>query len=384
MDRSSKAPSPNIILALMGLSAVAIMFALLPVKGPPDSDFVLFLDGWMETIRHVGWKSVAGGFSEYTPPYIYLLNLAALLEPAVGTTAAVKLVNLPFVISCAAGVGALVARASKDSDLGKVAAAVTIVSPSLLVNSFAYGQCDAIFTSFVLWFVYFAMCDRPKTASLMFGIALSFKLQAIFVSPLLAVLFLWKRVRLPHLLIIPATYIALMLPAFLAGRPWAELFTVYLRQGSLMQDLSLNAPNPWWLLRGAVPYKIGVFAGVLAGVVTGVLIVWRSMTLPRLATALLLVAAASAALLPWVLPKMTARYFFLADLLTIALAFARPRLWPAAVLVQLGSLLSVFAYFVNWGTAVFGLVPMTCGLGLIAFEFFVGDQDGPKVRFEAV
>jgi Gpi18-like mannosyltransferase len=368
MDERKKSLPPNIILAMMALAAVAVLRALLPVEGPPDSDFAYFLYPWMNVIRHEGLASIAGGFSEYTPPYIYLLNVAAVIEPVVGTMAAIKLTNLPFVISCAWGVGALVNEVSGDRDLGKIAAAVTLVCPSLLINAFAHGQCDAIFTSFLIWFVYFAMRDRPVLACLMFGLAFSFKLQAIFVAPLLLALLLWRRIKLWHLLIIPATYVAMMIPAALAGRPWGRLLTIYLRQGDLMQDLSLNAPNPWWFLRGVVDYKVGMIVGTAVGAAAVALLAWRSVKLSRTSFSILLLAATSAALLPWVLPKMTARYFFIADLLTIALAFVRPRLWPAAVLIQIGSLIAVFAYFSHWASAAFAVGPTTFGVLLLAYE----------------
>jgi Gpi18-like mannosyltransferase len=379
MDERTKGLSPNVILAMMALAAVAVLRSLLPVKGPPDSDFAFFLLPWMEVIRHEGVASIAGGFSEYTPPYVYLLNVAVLIEPVVGTVTAIKLINLPFVISCAWGIGALVREASGDKDLGKIAAAVALICPSLLINSFAYGQCDAIFTSFLIWFVYFAVRSRPRLACLMFGLAVSFKIQAVFVSPLIVVLLLWRRIRPLHLLIIPATYIAMMVPAALAGRPWGRLLTIYLRQGDLMHDLSLNAPNPWWFLRGIVDYKVGLIAGLLAGGIVVALLVWRSMKLQRTVASVLLIAAVAAALLPWVLPKMTARYFFVADLLTIALAFVRPRLWPAAVLIQIGSLIAVFAYFSHWATAAFAVGPTTAGVFLLAYELLVASEDRERI-----
>jgi Gpi18-like mannosyltransferase len=375
MNDRTHSLSPTTILALMALAAVASMFALLPVRGPPDSDFVMFLNPWMDVIRHQGIASIAGGFSEYTPPYIYILNVAALIEPTVGRIAAIKIANIPFVISCAWGIGAIVREVSGDKNLSKIAAGVTLVCPTLLINSFAHGQCDAIFTSFTLWFVYFAIRDRPVLACLMFGLAVSFKLQAIFVSPLLLTLLLWRRMELFHLSIIPAVYVAMMVPAALAGRPWNSLMTIYLRQSDLLQDLSLNAPNPWWFLRGVVDYRAGVIAGVVIGVIAIALIVWRSLKLPRTTLSILLVATASAALLPWVLPKMTARYFFIADLLIVALAFARPRLWPAAVLIQIGSLIAIFSYFADWSSAAFAVGPTTAGVILLMYELIVRREE---------
>jgi len=368
MDERTKSLSPNVILAMMALAAVAAARALLPLEGPPDSDFVLFLNRWMDVIRHQGVASIAGGFSEYPPTYIYLLNIAALIEPAVGTVVAIKLINVPFVISCALGTGSLVRDISGEKDRGTIAAAVTLICPTLLINSFAQGQCDVIFASFLLWFVYFAARGRPVLACLMFGLALSFKQQAIFILPLLLTLLLWRRIKLWHLLIIPAAYVVMMVPAALAGRPWGDLLTVYVRQMDVMHELSLNAPNPWWFLHSIVDYKFGVIAGLIAGAVAGALLVWRSVRLPKTAMSILLIAATSAAVLPWVLPKMTARYFFIADLLTIAVAFVRPRLWPVAVLIQIGSLVAISAYFSRWGTAALAFWPTTLGVILLVHE----------------
>ncbi|MFL6725388.1 MAG: glycosyltransferase 87 family protein, partial [Sphingomicrobium sp.] len=293
---------------------------------------------------------------------------AAMFEPAVGTVAAVKLINVPFVAAVAAGIGALVRQATGDGNLSKIAAAVTIVSPSILLNAFGYGQCDVIFTAFVIWFVYFAMRDRPALACVMLGFGVAFKLQAMFISPFLVMLLLWRRIKVRHLLLIPLIYIVMMVPAAIAGRPWSELLTVYFRQSDVMHELSLNAPNPWCFLHGVVDYHAGVVIGLAAGALTTVLIVWRSQTLPKTMIAQLLVAAASVAFLPYVLPKMTERYFFTADMLTIALAFARPRLWPAAVLIQMGSLVGSISYFAQWSTAGLAFVPMTLGIGILVYE----------------
>lgn len=371
MDQREKGLSANVILAMMALAAVATARALLPIEGPSeDSDFVLFLYPWMAAIRHQGLASIAGGFSEYTPPYIYLLNVAALIEPAVGTVAAIKLVNAPFVASCAWGIGSIVRHVSGEDDRGTIAAAVTLVCPSLLINAFAHGQCDAVFASFLIWFVYFAVRERPVLACLMFGLAVSFKLQAMFLSPLLLTLWFWRRVRFWHLLLIPATYVLMMTPAALAGRPWGELLTVYVGQAKLKHDLSLNAPNFWWFTRGHGWYPVAVWIGLALGAVGGLFIVWRSVRLDRKTISVLLIAAVCAALMPAILPKMTSRYFIIADLLSIALAFVRPRLWPAAVLIQIGSVLAVSSYFfAGWGVATLAFGPMTLGVGIVVYEF---------------
>jgi Gpi18-like mannosyltransferase len=384
MNERAKGLSSEVVVAMMALAAVAIARTLLPIEGPAQGDLKLFLHPWMEVIHQSGLASISGEFSEYTPPYIYLLNVAAWIEPWLNTTVAIKLINVPFVVACAWGIARIVREISGNRSLGMTASAVTLICPSLLINAFAFGQCDAIFTSFLIWFVYFAMRERPLLACLMFGMALSFKLQAMFLAPLLGTLCLWRRVRIWHLFLIPGAYLAMMIPAAIAGRPWTELLTIYVRQGNVMHDLSLNAPNPWWFLRILIDYRTGLIVGLLAGLAVAILLVWRSMKLPRTAIVILLLTTVSAAVMPWVLPKMTARYFFIADLMTIALAFARPRLWPAAVLVQIGSVLAILSdFFVPWGSAALGFGPMTLGVGILAYEVFREPQRAEIAQSEA-
>src|SRR6185503_4470866 len=106
------------------------------------------------------------------------------------------------------------------------AAAVLCVAPTPLVNAFAWPQADCIFTSFLALFVLFAIKKAPVAAASMFGVALAFKLQAMFLAPLLLYLILAKRMRVWHLACVPIIYLLMMLPAAIAGRPWFELVTV--------------------------------------------------------------------------------------------------------------------------------------------------------------
>jgi hypothetical protein len=83
--------------------------------------------------------------------------------------------------------------------------------------------------------------------------------------------------------------------------------------------------------------------------------------------------------MPYVLPNMTGRYFFVADILTVALAFVRPRLWPAAALIQLGSLLAYLTYFTGVGMAYAAVFPTTCGLLLLAFAWVESRRDTTSI-----
>ena len=204
------------------------------------------------------------------------------------------------------------------------------------------------------------------------GPALSFKAQSLFLAPLLLYLFLSGQMRLRHLLAIPCIYLLMMVPAAMAGRPWKELLTVYYVQALDSAELSVFAANPWWFVGHfhLMSPLAGLIAGILLGGATGLAIALASLMLRRGAGTNLLVAAVSAAALPYVLPRMHDRYFFIADLLTLAMAFAWPRYWLAAVLFQAGSLTSYLAYFGLSATGPgYAVVPMTAGLVLLLSAF---------------
>lgn len=357
--------SPMMLLTLMACAGFSVALALVTLAGPPDGDFALFLLPWMDIIRERGVVSISAEFSAYTPPYIYLLNIASLIEPLVGTVVAVKLVNIPFVVATALGIGALVREETGDPGKADLATALSFVIPTMLLNAFAFGQADVILSSFLIGFVLFAMRGKPAIAAVMFGLALSFKLQTIFLSPLLLYLLMSKQMRLRDVLLIPLTYTMMMLPAVLAGRPWTELFSIYSGQTELMHDLSLNAPNPWWFLRW-MDYRTGVIAGLIAGGFAGAAIVAFSL---RTKGQMLLIATVCAAVMPYILPKMTSRYFFVADILAIALAIARPGMWPVAVLIQIGSLVAYVSYFSTLSTTASAFIPMTLGIILLVYFF---------------
>ena len=306
----------------------------------------------MAAIRERGLASISGEFSEYTPPYIYLLNIASWIEPYVGTVPAVKLVNLPFVIVLSFGVGGLVTSLSEDPERGRIAAALMLLVP------------------FMILFLLLAIRGRPLAAVAMFGLAFSFKQQALFLAPVLAYLILSRQMRAWHVLIIPLVYVLAMVPAAAAGRPWPELFAIYRHQSGLMHELSMNAPNPWWFARVVIDYGTGVWIGLLLGIAAAIAIVaWAIRLEPGPATTLL-VALMCAAILPYVLPKMNPRYFFVAEMLSIALALAQPRMWLIAVLLQFASLLSILAYFTQTSLGpTMAFIPMTFAICLLVDTF---------------
>jgi len=80
--------------------------------------------------------------------------------------------------------------------------------------------------------------------------AFGFKLQAVFVLPVYAVLWMTGKIKWYHFLLFPAGYVALVLPAVLLGRPFWDTVTLYFSQtGSIGDAMNYNSSSIFALIR---------------------------------------------------------------------------------------------------------------------------------------
>lgn len=170
---------------------------------------------------------------------------------------------------------------------------------------------------------------RPWWACLFFGLALSFKLQAVFFLPVLLIMMLVNRQRLVAVLAIPAAFAAMLVPAWLAGRSLSSLLMVYPNQistggtggaagrsgggGLSTQSTGLgtwtkNAPTLYQWVNGSTGWVI-LGAACAAAILIGATywLAWRAG--PLSTGQIVLLAAALVLAVPFFLPEMHERYF---------------------------------------------------------------------------
>lgn len=335
-DQHSRLPAAWLSLAL-GLACHALLWPL------QTFDMREFLIPWMEHIRAAGpVGAFAEPFSNYTPPYLYLLAAASPLVPLLSLTGSIKLVSAIGTLWLVAATWRLLAAAGIPSP-GR-AAALAILLPTAILNAALLGQCDALWAAPCLLAVAAAIERRMAAMLVWTGIAFAFKAQAAFLAPFVFAVLIAERAPWRLWLIPPAIYAAAMLPAWASGWPAADLATVYLRQAGHFDQLAMNAPNLWQLttsLGGALPLEPLAFAAAALASLAFLVRFGRPGAMPDPIAAALL----SALLLPGLLPRMHDRYFFLADLLAFALAMTwRSRDgWLIFAAVQAGSSLALFA-----------------------------------------
>ena len=319
-----------IFLAAITLVAMAMRVALFPIE---SGDYHQFLHGWFTQLKEAGGLGGIGlEIGDYMPPYFYILALLTYLP--VDDLVSIKLVSCIADILLAALVFRLVRLRWRSPSYAAAAYCAVLFLPSVFLNSAAWGQCDAIFVSALLAFLYHADQGHSNRAVLWYAVSIIFKLQAVFLGPLVLYLLLKRRIRLRSVWIFPAVYLAACLPAALMGRNLWSLLTVYFAQAGQYNLLAMFLPNPYtWFGDSTSPAlsRAGIF--LAGGIVLCVLFfLWQHRH--RLTRGLLLsLALFFAILVPFLLPHMHERYYYPADVLSVVFAFYYPKKWyvPAAV-----------------------------------------------------
>jgi Gpi18-like mannosyltransferase len=283
-----------------------------------------FVVPWLDTIlERGGVHAFSAPFSNYTPPYLYLLALVSPLTSILPKISVIKLLSVGGTICLVMAVRRLLRIAGNDRP--SEAAAWLFLVPSIAINAAGWGQCDAFWSAACVMAVAAAIGGRLVPMLLWFGVAIAFKAQALFLAPFIAQQLIVRRASVWFWPIPVFVYAAAMVPAALAGWPLMDLFTVYLRQAAWNPDFIGNAANPWSVVQiaaasGAASWTwVGDLAAPAAAGVY-VLAYRRTEGNPHVTITLALL---SAVLVPFLLPKMHERFFFLADVLAFVLMAAR-------------------------------------------------------------
>jgi len=416
------------IFGLLFIGAVVLRIALFHVQ---TSDYTFFLSNWYDFIKsHNGFAAFKYSFSNYNVPYLYLL--AILTYTPIPKLIAIKSLSVLFDVLLGLFTYLLIRDASDKSRYymsnlkypcsyaAIIGVLVVLFAPTIFINSAAWGQADATYTAFCLGSLYFLLTKRPAWACIFFGLAISFKLQAIFFLPVLLVLLFKKRLPVQYLALIPLVFVLLLVPAFVAGRSAGSLLSIYVGQvttggvgggvasgtggrfnggqfprsgagsfnggtgtrpingtggtgtgtgtgqfprrgtgsfngggfggrgSSSSSSLTLNAPSMYqWFAAGTSKAWewLGIILGGLFVLLIGGLVIGSKREITS--GIILKIALVFAVAIPFLLPEMHERYFYLADVLSILYAFYYPRRFYVPILVQFCSLFSYAPYFLG-------------------------------------
>ena len=210
------------------LLAVAVVVRL-PFLGVVSADFTTFLSGWYDHLAQHGFAGLGDHVGNYEPLYLYLL-LGATSLPA-PPLLAVKLVSMAFDLALMLVAYRIVSYLRPGTWWPYVAAGAVAVTPTVVLNSAAWAQCDAIFATFTLLALDALLRRRTLTAAAWWGLAMATKPQAVFLLPLALIVLLVRRVPVRRALaaavIAPAVFVLTLLPAVVAGESVPYLLGLY-------------------------------------------------------------------------------------------------------------------------------------------------------------
>ncbi len=304
-------------------------------------DYNEFLEPWVNFIKAHGYSdSLKYNFYNYTPSYIYILIGIAKL--GFYPLYSIKIVSILFEYLLAFYIGKIAWLKYKSNLVFWISFAVVPLLPTLLLNGAVWGQCDSIYSAFVVGSIYYIFKKKQFLSVLFLGLALAFKIQAIFILPVYFVLILRREIKWYYFLLVPVIYFLSILPTWLYGRPFSELSTIYLSQSNYYKSLTTFFPNVYiWLNDDFYDLKklFGLIFTILFTIIIGVLFSRKKYNF-NFETWIKL-AFLSVIIMPFILPGMRERYLYLGDVFAVMYFFH----FPKKIGISLGILfVSFYAY----------------------------------------
>ncbi|MGN0995655.1 MAG: glycosyltransferase 87 family protein [Candidatus Ventricola sp.] len=381
-------------LAFVGAFAALTMLARVSMLDYVAADYTYFLSGWTQMFREGGFSMLAKNVGDYNLLYQYALLLIA--KTPLHDLYLIKLLTMVFDYLLALAM----MRAARRFGGERAALPVLLIVmalPTVLLDGACWGQCDSVYVFFIVMSLYLLETDRPGWSAASLAIAFAFKLQTIFFFPVVLLGLIHKKYKPRHAGVFFASYLVTMLPALVAGRPFFDALSVYANQSmnQYYDRLTYNAPNLYlffpmleasnsqeftWLryvpgidAKGTNAYLDAALlpdlqhAVLYACILLTVLVVgywlihYREVT-PDMTLAFALFFAI---FLPYVMPKIHERYFYLADMLSILYACSRRDRRFMPLLVVGASLMSYVPYLMRQRPIDERWLALAMGLALV-------------------
>ena len=350
----------KIFLFTIILFAVAIRLLVIPWK---TADYYTFREWFLVFQEHgiVGFKYIYQETSaNYSGAYIIPLYLVSLLPKFsidiysdLYIITYIKLISIIFDFCIAFMTYKIIKEYGKKDYVALFAFASILFSPLVFFNASFWGQIDGMWTFFIVLAVFYLYKESNFWAFIFYGIALTIKLQAIFIFPLFIILYFKKYFSIKYFLLIPIPHLFFSVVMFLLGTPFIDAFVKFSKQVSF--KMSHGAPTFPYLITGDILLEnyyesiLGAFFIMLAIVFCAVfLFISLKQKEKRLSLdSLILWSLIMTFTLPFFLPSMHDRFFYAAEIFAIIFAFMKPKYFYIPILIMLSSLSTYVGYLFN-------------------------------------
>lgn len=311
----------NIIFIYFIVACIVLCFVRINFLDYRSGDYNSFLLPWYNEIYEGGgFSTLSENISNYNVLYMYLFT--ALTYLPLDPLYSVKILSIIFDFLCGIGCALLIyqldGRTYKAYTKSLFAFIIVLMLPTVILNSSAWAQCDSVYTSCIIFSLYYLVKQKYIPSMIWFSLSFCFKLQAIFILPIFLILyFTEKRFSILTFMIIPLTFTVVAIPAMLMGRPLIDIINIYLDQIDLYKRLTLNYPNIYSLIPNQ--YELIVNFGKLMTIfifgTCATYIIAKKIHITGKRVILLSLWSVMTCVL--FLPSMHERYAYIADILSV-------------------------------------------------------------------
>ena len=307
----------SIIATIIFIIGIVLRIICLPVE---CNDHKLYLsDWWINIINNGKIDSIGMQIGNYMPSYMLFFTLATYITE--NSLVAIKCISIFFDIMLAIVTYFICKKIEVKNPL--LISSIVFSLPGVILNSSFLGQCDAIYTCFCLIFMLMILKNKPKLACLFYGIALSFKLQAIFIAPIFLYLLVSKKIKIMDLIFAIVGFVLLCIPSMLMGKSILDIINIYIGQTSFKEVFSASCPNIYSLFSLNYTHINKIFSwtiSILVILLTTFFVLMKKKEdkyVNYTDSEFVMKCTFLAVIVPFLLPQMMDRYFYLANILII-------------------------------------------------------------------
>ena len=329
--------------------SVVLRIKLFPyLYGDIRSDLLI----WFDKIKlYGGFDALGHKIGNYN--MLYQTLMAAITYIKADPANLIKAMSCVFDYILAFGAGMLVYRAvsgKRGMILGGTAFFVVLFTPTVFINSALWGQCDAMYSSFLI--ISFLLFYRKKHfwGFFAFGIAFAFKLQALFFFPALLLYYIAEHPCLLYKALgTPAAVLLCSTPCLIKGRPLSAIWSIYLDQVGNYRMLTLDYPNIYCWLPDKQYDILQPASIVFALCVVAMLFIYLVSLDRRFSVRdYMLITVLSGYTCVMFLPEMHDRYAFPVEILMLVFTIVYHEMYAETVALQLIALFSYFPFILDF------------------------------------
>ena len=342
-------------------------------------DMELFLLPWFEELKNNGGLLALADYpGDYNAPYMTLMALLSYIP--VDPVISIKCISIFFDFMLALSAlklgQTISAKVKGNTFFTLILYTAVLFFPTVYLNSAMWGQCDSIYTTFVLLSLTFLVKEKYPVSFILLGAAFSFKLQFIFILPLYIIIyFVKKNFSIFNFLWLPLVDLILCLPAIIAGKPVIDCLLVYFNQTQTYSTgMTYNFINLYQFIpegASAVP-MLYTTASLTAVIVCGLtLIFFLHYKIQPTREQLILTGLWLLIILTFVLPGMHERYLYMGEILGILYFICFRKNAAIVINVLFNALITYAAYLFQNYTFDLKFLSIIYGINTLFFTYKV-------------